>query len=58
MNREWIGAPRTGAEYGQRLDARIAAMQKAKDLRNKSKIPRVRAVKKFLKEKARRETPR
>ena len=42
--RQWIGAPRTGAEYGLREDARFAAVQKAKALRTKLKIPRVREM--------------
>jgi hypothetical protein len=46
--RQWIGAPRTGAEYGQREDERRAMAQKAKALRDKSKVPRVRAMKKIL----------
>jgi len=36
-------------------DERFAAVQAAKALRTKSKVPRVREVKKFLAEKARRE---
>lgn len=47
--RQWIGAARTGAEYGAMVDRQIAMAQKAKDLRNSTKIPRVRAMKKFLK---------
>ena len=49
MNRQWIGAPRTGAEHGMMVDRQIAMAKKAKDLRNSTKVPRVRAMKKFLK---------